>query len=148
MRRPGAGMTLRDLLLVIGTLPLLGVVALRLGAEMGLVAEAPPPEALPASLVAFAVAFVLYVALTLRAIAKATRAILDRERQAAEARQKKAAVADWTVHIERSREVALRSEPEEPAAEGTAEPPSPGERKRLFGEVGSLLTRIPSARDR
>ena len=73
-------MTLRDVLLVLGAMPLLGVVALRLAAEMGLVVDAPPPEALSASLATFGFVFLIYVALTLRSIARATREILARER--------------------------------------------------------------------
>ena len=64
-------MTVRDLLLVLGAVPLLGVVALRLAAETGLAKSPPPPDALTASLALFGVVFVFYVALTLRAIARA-----------------------------------------------------------------------------
>jgi len=152
-------MTLRDLLLVIGTLPLLGVVALRLGAEMGVAGEAPPPEALTATLAAFGVAFVLYVALTLRSIAHATREILARESAAADARrQGAAAVSDFAIHLDRTPEVDLRPDAADPEAEvapaddppAASDVPEPlaRERKRLIGEVGTLLTRIPSARGR
>jgi len=158
-------MTLRDLLLVIGTLPLLGVVALRLAAEMGYAGEAPPPDALSAALGAFGIAFVLYVALTLRSIARSTRAILERESNPAGTggRRGTATVSDFAVHLDRTAEVDLR--PGVAAADpgdtgpgegdderGVREPEVPEtvvrERKRLIGEVGSLLTRIPSARSR
>jgi hypothetical protein len=153
-------MTLRDVLLVIGTLPLLGVVALRLAAEVGLSSATPPSDALPAALGAFAVAFVLYVALTLRSIARATREILARETEAAGAaevrRQAKAAVSDFAIHLDRTSEVDLRDagddDDDRAVDEGVEEPRVPEavvrERKRLIGEVGSLLTRIPSARGR
>jgi hypothetical protein len=143
-------MTLRDVLLVVGAMPLLGVIVLRLGAEMGLVVDAPPPEALSLALAGFAVVFVVYVALTLRAIAHATRAILQRERE--EPAQRTAAVSDFAIHLDRSAEVDLREEPaarsravEAPGAPAAASAPP---RKELFGEVNDLLTRIPSVRPR
>jgi hypothetical protein len=138
-------MTLRDLLLVVGTLPLLATVGLRLAAEVGLAREAPPAEALTASLAVFGVVFVIYVALTLRAIARATRAILARDAEAAGPGQRTAAVSDFAIHIDRSTEIDLRDEAD--AAAEAAEPP-PAVRSKLLGDVGSLLTRIPSARTR
>jgi len=156
-------MTLRDLLLVLGAVPLLGVVALRLAAEAGLVQAPPPPDALPLSLAAFGVVFVVYVALTLRAIATATRDILARESASASREssgQRSAAVSDFAIHIDRGNELDLRpegdgpleepDEPEGPIAAGG----DPGARRpaaarsELFGEVSDLLTRIPSARSR
>jgi len=148
-------MTLRDLLLVLGAVPLLGVVALRLAAEMGLQTSPPPPDALPTSLAVFGVVFVVYVALTLRAIARATREILARDASGAAAGapspQSRAAVSDFAIHLDRSSEIDLRDEAEGdlPADEEPA-PAAPGgsARKELFGEVSDLLTRIPSARSR
>ena len=147
-------MTLRDVLLVLGAMPLLGVVALRLAAEMGLVVEAPPPEALTACLAAFGFLFLVYVALTLRSIARATRQILSRESAApplADQNQSRAAVSDFAIHLDRSPELDLRdpADPDfdpDPEAEPAASPAAP--RKELFGEVSDLLTRIPSARSR
>jgi len=152
-------MTLRDLLLVLGALPLLAVIALRLAAETGLADAAPPPEALTTSLAAFAVVFVLYVALTLRAIASATRAILEREsgerRGPEAARESRAAVSDFAIHIDRSGEVDLRSgtaedERQDELMDAGEERPAapPAGRVELLGEVSDLLTRIPSARPR
>src|SRR5512138_1034530 len=74
--RKGSGMTLRDLLLVLGAVPLLGVVVMRLAAEMGYASDAPPADALTSALGLFGFVFVVYVALTLRSIASATRDIL------------------------------------------------------------------------
>ncbi|HEY8515674.1 MAG TPA: hypothetical protein VIS07_09190 [Candidatus Binatia bacterium] len=146
-------MSLRDLLLVAGTLPLVGVVALRLAAEVGLVRNAPPPEAVNATLGLFGVVFVLYVALTLRAIARATREILERSAEpvANETEQRTAAVTDFAVHLDRRPEIDLRgdagAEDAAPSSEEAAAPP-PEQRSALLGQVGSLLTRIPSARSR
>lgn len=148
-------MTLRDLLLVLGAVPLLGVVAMRLAAEMGYATEAPPADALPTALGLFGFVFVVYVALTLRSIASATRDILARESEAAQreaAAQRKAAVSDFAIHLDRSPEIDLAADPDEPdaapdAAAATGEP-APAPRRELFGEVNDLLTRIPSARSR
>jgi hypothetical protein len=148
-------MTLRDLLLVLGAVPLLGVIGLRLAAETGLAHTPPPPDAFPASLAVFGVVFVLYVALTLRSIASATRDILARESDTGALRgsqaERRAAVSDFAIHLDRSSEIDLRdagdeeqSDPDEPIGE----PPSEAARSELFGEVGDLLTRIPSARSR
>ena len=150
-------MTLRDVLLVLGAMPLLVVVALRLAAEMGLVVEAPPPEALTASLAAFGFVFLIYVALTLRSIARATTADpRPRGRRPAARRadrSREAAVSDFAIHLDRSAEIDLRAPPTadldpDPDAEPepAAAPAAP--RKELFGEVSDLLTRIPSARSR
>jgi hypothetical protein len=146
-------MTLRDLLLVLGAMPLLGVVALRLAAEMGLVGDAPPPQAFSASLATFGFVFLIYVALTLRSIARATREILAREGAApplAEQAQRKAAVSDFAIHLDRSAEIDLRAAATEPVPDVEPEPAAApaGPRKELFGEVSDLLTRIPSARSR
>ena len=147
-------MTLRDLLLVLGAVPLLGVVAMRLAAEMGFAADAPPADALTTTLGLFGFVFVVYVALTLRSIATATRDILARESEAAQreaAAQRKSAISDFAIHLDRSSEIDLRDEGDEepgdapPATEGAA---SPAPRSELFGEVNDLLTRIPSARSR
>jgi len=147
-------MTLRDLLLVLGAVPLLGVVAMRLAAEMGMAAEAPPPDALTATLGAFGIVFVVYVALTLRSIAHATREILAREADtrgnARPAAQRTAAVSDFAIHLDRTAEIDLR-EPDssDPDAESTTGPAgAPAGRSELFGEVSDLLTRIPSSRPR
>lgn len=146
-------MTLRDLLLVLGAVPLLGVVAMRLAAEMGFAADAPPADALTTTLGVFGFVFVVYVALTLRSIASATRDILARESEAAlreAAAQRKSAVSDFAIHLDRSSEIDLRDEGDDESgempssAEGTAAAP----RRELFGEVNDLLTRIPSARSR
>ena len=149
-------MTLRDLLLVLGAVPLLAVVALRLAAEMGLVGDAPPAEALTATLVAFGVVFVAYVALTLRAIARATREILERDKDvpasADASTQRKAAVSDFAIHLDRTSEIDLR----DPDCDFDGDPddePRPADgaqpaRTELFGEVSDLLTKIPSARQR
>jgi hypothetical protein len=149
-------MTLRDLLLVLGAVPLLGVVALRLAAEMGFATDAPPAEALTTALGVFGFVFVVYVALTLRSIASATRDILARESESAQreaAAQRKAAISDFAIHLERSAEVDLRTTDDEELDDDlatSAEPPSSGAppRRELFGEVNDLLTRIPSARSR
>lgn len=159
-------MTLRDLLLVLGAVPLLGVIGLRLSAETGLAQSPPPPDALTASLALFGVVFVLYVALTLRSIASATRDILDRESGAGAARgpqaERRTAVSDFAIHLDRSSEIDLRAatgeaetdlrdaDSEEPLdpEERSGEPPSTAARSELFGEVSDLLTRIPSARSR
>lgn len=151
-------MTLRDLLLVLGTMPLLGVVTLRLAAETGIAESAPPPEALTTSLVVFGVVFVLYVALTLRAIARATRDILAREsadaRSPEAARASRAAVSDFAIHIDRSGEIDLRDAGDDsgdgdaPRAADDVPGRAPAARDELFGEVSDLLTRIPSARSR
>lgn len=149
-------MTLRDLLLVLGAVPLLGVVALRLAAEMGFASDAPPPEALTTTLGLFGFVFVLYVALTLRSIATATRAILAREPESDprdEAGHRKAAVSDFAIHLDRSAEIDLRAEGDPgdddaaPLTEDAASRAAPP-RSELFGEVNDLLTRIPSARTR
>ncbi|MBY0277151.1 hypothetical protein K2Z84_17595 [Candidatus Binatia bacterium] len=148
-------MTLRDLLLVLGAVPLLGVVALRLAAEMGFASDAPPPEALTTTLGLFGFVFVVYVALTLRSIATATRAILAREPESEtrdEAGHRKAAVSDFAIHLDRSTEIDLRGDadpdedPATPAEATTSGAQAP--RRELFGEVNDLLTRIPSARTR
>jgi hypothetical protein len=142
-------MTLRDVLLVIGAMPLIGMVALRLAAELGFAADAPPPEALSASLAVFGFVFLLYVALTLRSIARATREILARERDEPPLAQRTAAVSDFAIHLDRSAEIDLRDEATtgaEPPAEPRAQPAPP--REELFGEVSDLLTRIPSVRAR
>lgn len=147
-------MTVRDLLLVLGAVPLLGVIALRLAAETGLAKSPPPPDALTASLALFGLVFVLYVALTLRAIARATREILERDATGAvapeTAPQSRAAVSDFAIHLDRSGEIDLRAEESEPLADDEPAPPAPGAaaRTELFGEVKDLLTRIPSARSR
>lgn len=148
-------MTLRDLLLVLGAVPLLGVVALRLAAEMGLQTTPPPPDALRTSLAVFGVVFVVYVALTLRAIARATREILARDASGAAIGepppQSRAAVSDFAIHLDRSSEIDLRDEAEgDLPADDEPAPAAPGgaARKELFGEVSDLLTRIPSARSR
>lgn len=148
-------MTLRDLLLVLGAVPLLGVVGLRLAAEMGFGAEPPPAEALTTSLGVFGFVFVVYVALTLRSIASATRDILARDvdaGQRASAAKRQAAVSDFAIHLDRSSEVDLREDdeaepPPEAAPGGATEPTAPGRSER-FAEVSDLLTRIPSARPR
>jgi hypothetical protein len=149
-------MTLRDLLLVLGAVPLLGVVSLRLAAEMGFATDAPPADALTTALGLFGFVFVLYVALTLRSIASATRDILARESESAQreaAAQRKAAISDFAIHLDRSAEVDLRSEGDDPEGDPAPsdEAPSTGAappRRELFGEVNDLLTRIPSARSR
>lgn len=142
-------MTLRDVLLVLGAMPLIGVVALRLAAEVGLATDAPPPEALTATLAVFGFVFLLYVALTLRSIARATREILARERDEPPLAQRTAAVSDFAIHLDRSAEIDLRAagtSAEEPRPEPAPAPAAP--RKELFGEVNDLLTRIPSVRSR
>jgi hypothetical protein len=150
-------MTLRDLLLVLGAVPLLGVVALRLAVEMGFAAgDAPPADALTTALGLFGFVFVLYVALTLRSIASATRDILARESESAQreaAAQRKAAISDFAIHLDRSSEVDLRGTDDDPDGDraGSEDAPSSGgtpPRRELFGEVSDLLTRIPSARSR
>jgi hypothetical protein len=151
-------MTLRDVLLVLGAMPLLGVVVLRLSAEMGLGGEAPPAEALSAGLAIFGFVFLVYVALTLRSIARATRQILARESEdapLASARAKRrTAVSDFAIHLDRSAEIDLRDGDTDSDAAAGAEPPgepgppSAAPRQELFGEVSDLLTRIPSARSR
>jgi hypothetical protein len=167
-------MTLRDLFLVLGAMPLLGVVAWRLAAETGLAVQAPPSDALRTALGLFGVVFVLYVALTLRAIASATRAILARDAEPEQPRadRRKTAVSDFAIHLDRSAEVDLREasaasgDPgaltgadvpsDEPALDADDalppddEPRPAGQtpRRELFGEVNDLLTRIPSARSR
>lgn len=146
-------MTLRDLLLVLGAVPLLGVVAMRLAAEMGYAADAPPADALTTTLGVFGFVFVVYVALTLRSIASATRDILARESEAAQreaAAQRKSAVSDFAIHLDRSSEVDLRNEGDDEPGEApsSAEAATAAPRTELFGEVNDLLTRIPSARSR
>lgn len=147
-------MTLRDLLLVLGAVPLLGVVVLRLAAEMGFTTEAPPADSLPVALAVFGFVFVLYVALTLRSIATATREILARESESAQreaAAQRNASVSDFAIHLDRSAEVDLRAHPDAGDDESAAQPPATAgaaPRSELFGEVSDLLTRIPSARSR
>jgi len=143
-------MTLRDLLLVVGTLPLLAAVALRLAAEIGFAREAPSPEALPAALAVFGIVFLLYVALTLRAIARATREILARDAEPRAADKPAAAISDFAIHIDRSGEIDLRDAAADDAdapSHAAGEPPA-ATRSALLGEVSSLLTRIPSARSR
>lgn len=150
-------MTLRDLLLVLGAAPLLGVIAVRLAAELGFATAVPPPETLTTSLGLFAGVFLVYVALTLRAIVGATREILAREGAATrrEARQGAAAVSDFAIHLDRGAELDLSASgqdelPEtEPPADGDAAPVGAlAPRREIFGEVSDLLTRIPSARPR
>jgi len=147
-------MTLRDLLLVLGAVPLLGVVAMRLASEMGLVNEAPPSDALTVALGVFGFVFVSYVALTLRSIASATRDILARETEAAQreaAALRKAAVSDFAIHLDRSAEVGPLEEPGGDPDDAASAPHARGAepaRSELFGEVSDLLTRIPSARSR
>lgn len=145
-------MTLRDLLLVLGAVPLLGVVAMRLAAEMGFAVDAPPADALGTALGVFGFVFVVYVALTLRSIASATRDILARESEAAQreaAAQRKSAVSDFAIHLDRSPEIDLEDDAggDPDAGSATGEPAAPP-RRELFGEVSDLLTRIPSARSR
>jgi hypothetical protein len=104
---------------------------------------------------------VLYVALTLRAIARATRDILARDADPARAdvaaARKAAAISDFAIHLDRSAEVDLRTPAaaDAPPDVGDELPPddeprgaAPGGRSELFGEVNDLLTRIPSARSR
>lgn len=147
-------MTLRDLLLVLGAVPLLGVVTMRLASEVGLATEAPPSEALTIALGVFGFVFVAYVALTLRSIASATRDILARESQTAQreaADQRTATVSDFAIHLDRSTELDVPPEDASGADEGFAGPAAdraPASRRELFGEVSDLLTRIPSARSR
>jgi hypothetical protein len=148
-------MTLRDLLLVLGAVPLLGVVAMRLAAEMGFADTAPPSDALTVTLGLFGFVFVVYVALTLRSIASATRDILARESETAQretAAQRTAAVSDFAIHLDRSSEIDLRdgdAAGDEPAEQAAPPSGAPGpQRTQLFGEVNDLLTRIPSARSR
>ena len=150
-------MTLRDLLLVLGAVPLLGVVAMRLAAEMGYATDAPPADALMTSLGLFGFVFVVYVALTLRSIASATRDILARESETAQreaAAQRKSAVSDFAIHLDRSPDIDLAGEDGDGDSEGdrdadaTVAEAAPGPRRELFGEVNDLLTRIPSARSR
>lgn len=146
-------MTLRDLLLVLGAVPLLGVVAMRLAAEMGYASDAPPADALTTALGLFGFVFVVYVALTLRSIASATRDILARESEAAQreaSAQRKSAVSDFAIHLDRSPEIDVGSGDEggEPEADTTVAETAAAPRRELFGEVNDLLTRIPSARSR
>ena len=146
-------MTLRDLLLVLGAVPLLGVVAMRLAAEMGYATDAPPADALMTSLGLFGFVFVVYVALTLRSIASATRDILARESEAAQreaSAQRKSAVSDFAIHLDRSPEIEVGSGEGDgdPDADSTVADKAPAPRRELFGEVNDLLTRIPSARSR
>lgn len=146
-------MTLRDLLLVLGAVPLLGVVAMRLAAEMGYASDAPPADALTTALGLFGFVFVIYVALTLRSIASATRDILARESEAAQreaAAQRKSAVSDFAIHLDRTAEIDLGAGDQdgEPDADATVAEPPAAPRRELFGEVNDLLTRIPSARSR
>ncbi len=148
-------MTVRDLLLVLGAVPLLGVVAMRLAAEMGFADKVPPSDALTVTLGVFGFVFVVYVALTLRSIASATRDILARESETAQreaAAQRTAAVSDFAIHLDRTAEIDLREAEaagDEPAEQDGPPPDSPGpQRTQLFGEVSDLLTRIPSARSR
>lgn len=146
-------MTLRDLLLVLGAVPLLGVVAMRLAAEMGYATDAPPADALTTALGLFGFVFVVYVALTLRSIASATRDILARESETAQreaAAQRKSAVSDFAIHLDRSPEIDLADGDADGNADAdpTVAETAPAQRRELFGEVNDLLTRIPSARSR
>ena len=109
------------------------------------------------SLGLFSFVFVFYVALTLRSIASATRDILARESETAQreaAAQRKSAVSDFAIHLDRSPEIDLAGEDGDGDSEGdrdadaTVAEAAPGPRRELFGEVNDLLTRIPSARSR
>lgn len=127
---------------------------MRLAAEMGFAADAPPADALTTTLGVFGFVFVVYVALTLRSIASATRDILSRESAAAQseaAAQRKSAVSDFAIHLDRSSEIDLRDEGDEEPGEtpsSTQGASTAAPRSELFGEVNDLLTRIPSARSR
>lgn len=155
-------MSWRDVLLAIGILPVVGLVGARLASETGLVTGAPPADALPFALGLFGFVFVVYVALTLRAIARATREILGRTEDTTTGfgrrSRRTAAVSDFAIHLDRSPEIDLRGaavtpetlaeprgEVEEDDVPAGAADPLP-QRSELFGEVRSLLTRIPSVR--
>jgi hypothetical protein len=145
----------RDVLLLLGSLPVSGVIALRLAAAAGLRDTAPSPEAFGSTLSLFVLVLLVYLALTMRALTHAARQVPDAEACLVDVPRSGATrITDFAIHldrieragkidlVDRRRAIVLS---EEDSLEPASPAPAPG-RNRILGELGSRLAVIPSSR--
>jgi hypothetical protein len=145
----------RDVLLLFGSLPVAGMIALRLAAAAGLRAAPPSPEAFGSTLSLFVLTLLTYVALTLRALTRTAPELASSDADPSEeSRPRPTRVTDFAIHldrieragridlVDRRRAIVLC---EEDSLESAPTAPAPG-RNRILGELGSRLAVIPSSR--